>query len=579
MPNGFQRIKYAVGGKGGDELRTLGVSTLVQRGAVDGAGDPPPADFNSEEAAARFYLGRVLEQDDRPAMRGLAAPERPQHAPDMRLVGVDRVPQTLDRLVRFAQTAHSIPVFGSRVVVHLDPNRELLGILGDLADVGGVSPIAALAPLDAARRIGKTRGLSEAALAALQPPELTFFHQPDAAAWHLAYHFKEVPSPAGGAAPAEPHGLAPSPRDHAGSINYLVDAHDGEILFQYSASPTAVEIPTKCFGHDVTGARQTFHGRLVAGTFELADPMRHITTYDLAAGDIDGAALPVTPVRHAAPDFADVNRGAVSAHVHAARVHDFYKTVLQRDGIDDKKMELVSVVNCTYQRGDTPPVWRNAVWWKNKMWYGQDRDGHGTLRSFARFLEVIAHELTHGVTEHTAALVYQGQSGALNESFSDIFGVIIANWNPSHPDADAATWTWTIGAGLGPGGAPLRDLKDPRVTGDPDHMAQFVHTSADWGGVHTNSNIHNKAAYNVLTATNAHGQRVLTPTEAATLFYLTLARLSSQAVFDDVLAGLLDVAEIYYAGDADRAAEVGAALLDSYARVGIGVAAAPPAAT
>lgn len=581
MPKGFQRIKYAVGGHGDEELRTLGVRAITRRGAGFVAGDTAPPEFNSEEAAARFYLGRVLDQDERPAMRGLATPERPQHAPDMRLVGVDHVPQSPDghrgeRLVRFAQTASSIPVFGSRVVVHLDHNRELLGVLGDVADVRGVSPIAALAPLEAARKIGKHSGLTEGDLAGLQPPELTFFHQPDAGAWHLAYHFKEVPA-AGAVDATSPgqHGLAPSPRDHRVSINWLVDAHDGEILFQYSAAPTAVEVPSQCWGHDVAGTRQIFHGRKVGGTFELADPMRHITTYDLAAGDIDSAAMPATPVRHTAADFADANRGAVSAHVHATHVHDFYKTVLQRDGIDDKKMELISIVNCTYVRGDQPPVWRNAVWWKSKMWYGQDQDGGGTLRSYARFLDVIAHEMTHGITEHTAALVYQGQSGALNESFSDIFGVMIANWKPHGPDLDAGSWTWTIGAGLGPGGRPLRDLQNPGVTGDPDHMAQFVHTTADWGGVHTNSNIHNKAAYNVLTATGAGGQRVLTPAEAAILFYLALGRLSSQAVFDDVLTGLLEVAEIYYAGDPGRSSAVAAALRDSYERVGIGVAAAP----
>jgi bacillolysin/neutral peptidase B len=114
-----------------------------------------------------------------------------------------------------------------------------------------------------------------------------------------------------------------------------------------------------------------------------------------------------------------------------------------------------------------------------------------------------------------ATFLIKDQSGALNESFSDIFGIIIANWDPQDPDRDVSSWTWQLGAGLGEGGGPLRDLSNPRVTGDPDHMQDFLRTKRDSGGVHTNSNIHNKAAYNVLTATDAHGRRVFRPMEAA----------------------------------------------------------------
>src|SRR4029077_20674676 len=121
-----------------------------------------------------------------------------------------------------------------------------------------------------------------------------------------------------------------------------------------------------------------------------------------------------------------------------------------------------------------------------KMWYGQDAGPDGKLRSFSRFLDVIAHELTHGVTEHTSNLIYKDQSGALNESFSDILGIIIANWDPTNPDRDVSTWTWQLGVGLGDKGGPLRDLSNPKATGDPDHMKDFLKTRQDSGGVHTN---------------------------------------------------------------------------------------------
>src|SRR5262249_7704916 len=125
-------------------------------------------------------------------------------------------------------------------------------------------------------------------------------------------------------------------------------------------------------------------------------------------GDIDRAPVPANAVSQPSNAWGSKNRAAVSAHVHATRVYDFYKSVLFRDGIDDKGMDLVSIVNCTYDQDESPPEWHNAVWHENKMWYGQDLAATGTLRSFARFLDVIAHELTHGVTEHTSNLVYQG---------------------------------------------------------------------------------------------------------------------------------------------------------------------------
>src|SRR5262249_12042447 len=151
-----------------------------------------------------------------------------------------------------------------------------------------------------------------------------------------------------------------------------------------------------------------------------------------------------------------------------------------RRGVNDRGSDVVGVVNCCL---DTGPVWRNAVWWDQRMWFGQDFDANGILRSYAQHLDIIAHELTHGVTESTAGLIYQGQSGVLNESFSDIFGVIVKNWYDIDKDVQldrgsrrdsTSGWNWWIGEGLGPRGKPLRDLSDPKATGDPDHMDRFV---------------------------------------------------------------------------------------------------------
>jgi hypothetical protein len=106
------------------------------------------------------------------------------------------------------------------------------------------------------------------------------------------------------------------------------------------------------------------------------------------------------------------------------------------------------------------------------MWYGQINRG-GRLVSLSRYLDVIGHELTHGVIETSSNLVYATQSGALNESFADIAGVIISNWYTASDRHDVTTWDWEIEAGLRSDGRPLRDFSNPSRLGHPQHMDQF----------------------------------------------------------------------------------------------------------
>jgi bacillolysin len=576
MPRGFESIRYNAAERSDQELSQVGTRGITHRGTGRGReGSPAGPRFHTDEAAARFFLGQVLASDARERVRGLTAPDRPEAVPDLRFKSIQQVPDTRNRLVHFDQTQSSIPVFGSRVVVQLDQNRELVDVGGDVAEIKQVSPVASWSPADALGQIAALTGVGVGDLAAVSPPELTYFRHPNKETWHLSFFFKKVP-----AAPPEylsraadckshGHGRGLSPRQKHALLNYLVDAHDGHVLYYYPASPLLTGVPVELDGESEVPALEKFWGRMkTGGGFELFDPLRGIRTYDLGGGDIDSIPLPADPVHNAAANLGTAHRGAVSAHVNATKVFDYFNGILARHSVDDKGMELVSVVNCTYPADQAPPEWHNAVWYDNKMWYGQDSDGNGQLRSFSRFLDVIAHELTHGVTEHTSNLVYQDQSGALNESFSDIFGIIIANWDPTNPNKDVGTWTWTLGAGLGSNGGPLRDLSNPAATGDPDHMNNFLVTFSDNGGVHTNSNIHNKAAYNVLTAVDSNNARVFTPKEVGVLYYLCLSRLSSLAQFSDVRQGVLDVAAIYFPNPAKQAACL-AAIRAAYDAVGI----------
>lgn len=577
MTSAFHKVRFHVADKSREEIRAVGALELRHRGiGRSRETDDKSIHFNSDEAAARFYLSQVFQQDERPTVRRLARGEgtdRAELAPDMRLKKVQESRLTKTRIVHFEQTQKSIPIFGSHVIVELDENRELVDASGNVTNIKDVSAIPSLSPNDALKRIIEFTG-TQIPLDEVQPPELTFFHKEEEETWHLAYFFKKVP-----AAPKDfitmasdrrsrGHGLGLSMKQRNPQLNYLVDAHDCVVLLYYSAIPL-LYIPSKCKGVDELNEQCEFWGNKLENGFEMNDPIRFIKTYDLQYQDVKPNLTLTNPANNETYDWSDKNRAAVSAHVNATRVYNFFKSELMRDGIDDKGMDLVSIVNCTLSEEQPPPEWAGACWYNNRMWYGQHRDDSGSLRSYSRFLDVIAHELTHGITEHTSNLVYQNQSGALNESFSDIFGVIIYNWYINGPESDVDTWNWEIGPGLGENGLPLRDMKDPRRAGYPDHMNDYKYIDWDYGGVHINSSIHNKAAYYVLTAQDEDGARVFTPREVALLYYLCLCRLNSLATFSDALESLIDVAKVYWAGDDQERDEKIQHIKDAYQKVGI----------
>ncbi len=582
---GFTRYHVHASDTGRRSVPSLAIDDVL-RGitGAEAAALPAKADvqieFHNDEAAARHYLdGLWSGQTDSPVLAAVTAPGRPEVMPDMKVLSVQPSPLTNTSVVHFDQSANNIPILGGKASVELSAERELVAVDAHIAEMPDVDHIATLSPSDARDRIAAFTEVPPDKLAVAAAPPLMYFHDHDDA-WHLVYQFEHVAvAPKAllqSAATSRGHGLDPSPRDLLLDMTYLVDAHSGEIVLYYSASPW-FDLPSNCQGIDELGTKQKFDGFGNSNNqFELRDPIRKLRTYDLNYDDINSAAAPGTVVANGAADFAGVATAAVSAHVNATKVFDFYNDVLKRNGVDDNRMELVSIVKCTYQR---PPGasanWRNAVWFRKQMLYGQLFDANGNASSLSRYLDVIAHELTHGVTETTAGLRYIFESGALNESFSDIFGVIIANYKNAgeqgrNPD-DLTAWSWEIGSKLATNGGPLRDFQDPTRTGDPDHKSKFVvkPASDDSGGVHTNSNIHNKAAYNVLTAADAAGNRVFTVVEVARLYYLTLTRLSAFATFLDTRDTMKSIAKTLWLGDPQVAQQKIAAIDAAYAAAGI----------
>ena len=547
------------------------------------AQEAPALSFNSNEAAARYFLDKLLQRDDRAALQSVLEPGRPERVPSLVVESEQDLRALGTHQLRFAQAHENIPIFGASAVVELTETRDLVSVNAQLDEVSGVDAVESLSRTEALDRVAQFTGVAI-------PPEagvsgkLNFYKDEDSGSWHLAWFFTELPAePPDTAEEADAdtdaflgHGLGRRPIP--ASYNYLVDAHDGEILFFYTAVPTALPTPTRCTGIDENEVEQTFFGQLAGltdTTCQLSDPLRAVRTFDLKFADIDrDPPVPARSVEAASSDYGTTNRAAVSAHLNASRVQDFYKSVLQRDGIDDQGMDLISLVNVTAASMEPPPGLLNAFWWQGRMWYGQIMRG-GRLVSLSRYLDVIGHELTHGVIESTSKLVYATQSGALNESFADIAGVIINNWYTAPDRDDVGTWDWEIGPGLRNDGRPLRDFADPSRTGHPKHMDNFRHLRPnerpgprnDQGWVHVNSNIHNKAVHNLLTMTKG-GTRVFSVQDVAVLTYLGMARLTPLATFPDALQAVVDVGQTYFGGNANKKDMI-EAIREAYKLVGI----------
>ncbi|WNM35028.1 M4 family metallopeptidase [Streptomyces sp. Li-HN-5-11] len=268
----------------------------------------------------------------------------------------------------------------------------------------------------------------------------------------------------------------------------------------------------------------------------------HRTVYDAR----HGTALPGHKVRGEGDQpvtDATVNR----AYAGLGATFELYLTAYGRDSIDGSGLPLDATVH--YDKD-----YDNAFWNGEQMVFG-DGDGEIFL-DFTIPVDVIGHELTHGVTQHTANLAYYGQSGALNESVSDVFGSLIKQYTLGQTAAEA---DWLIGAGLlAPRvhGTALRSMKapgtaydDPQLGKDPQPatMDHYVHTGSDNGGVHINSGIPNHAFYLAATALGGHAWE-----KAGQVWYdvLTGGELQQDALFADFATLTVKAArERYGAGD------------------------------
>jgi len=241
---------------------------------------------------------------------------------------------------------------------------------------------------------------------------------------------------------------------------------------------------------------------------------------------------------------------------------EMFARVFARDSIDDAGMPLEATVHY----GDR---YDNAFWDGERMVFG-DGDGE-VFRGFTQSISVIGHELAHGVTERTARLRYQGQSGALNEHVSDVFGALVEQYSMGQ---DAESATWLIGEGVfteAVEGRAIRSMIEPGTAYDddilgkdpqPDHFDRYIDTDEDNGGVHLNSGIPNRAF--ALAATELGG---FAWEHAGRVWYdvLTSGRLSPDTDFQTFANETLRAANERYG----RASRESRAIAGGWSAVGI----------
>lgn len=320
-------------------------------------------------------------------------------------------------------------------------------------------------------------------------------------------------------------------------VRARVDAHDGTLVEIYDDAKSVT-----AYSNGVFGAERNIEVEPNGSSFQMIDTTRGggIYTYTAEEGlDLPGPLMTSTSKDGAWDQSAPNGKGsAVDAHFFAAVVYDFFKTRFERRGIDGKDAPIRSTVHYGLR-------YDNAFWEGRQMAYG---DGE-LFGPFAAALDVVAHELTHGITQAESDLEYAFQSGAINESISDIFGAMV-----EHSITEKEVENWLIGEKIQrTEGTPLRSMIDPSKAEVPQpfHMEEYLDLTLDQdnGGVHLNSGIVNHAAY-LMTVGGTHRLSKVEVRggigweKSASLWYHVNAEyLLRQSDFADCAQATLDAAE------------------------------------
>jgi thermolysin len=376
------------------------------------------------------------------------------------------------RHLRYEQRIGGVPVLGGELVRQLDPAGRTLSVSGRWLEAVEIDLLPVLSPA-AAALVGERVGGRTS-----QPPTLVVLPLDGRA--RLAYSVR----------------TADGPR----LWRSLVDARSGDLLLAWDDLHTEAAVGV---GTGVLGDRKKVSANHTAEGYEADDRLRpaSLVTLDFklssgAAFDFYGSRVP--PPGAIARDADNVwdDRMVVDAHAHLGYAYDYLFLRHGRHGIDDADRPVPAVVHA-------------LAGYANAFWHSDSQsltlgDGDADYLSFAAGLDVVAHELAHGVTQHTWRGLYFGEPGALHESFSDIMGTATEFFFQPAGDGPLKADYWLgedTGRSFDPPRYAARSMAHPRAICsaefgcDPDHYSVRYRGTGDSQGIHHNAGISNQAFY------------------------------------------------------------------------------------
>jgi bacillolysin len=394
------------------------------------------------------------------------------------------------RVERSDQYYRGVRVFGGDISRQMDDQGLVLSMFGNLYGGIDLSPNPTVTAEAAKSTVNQLAALEQGPA---NEPELVVLPIDDGLSFRLAWRMRAV-------------------TDRLDVVQYFLDAESGALLRQYSDRQTqsAVGRATGVLGDSkkisVSGGSGNFTARdllrpPVIETDDMkGDPVR---TLNYLAG-----RLGLNPTDVAADTDNNWTDGAVTdAHVYAGYTYDYYFKRFGRRGLDNNNIPVRSLVNPVRRTTADlsqyftlfPDFFTNAGYYGGGvMVYGVGLPQGVTLggqswNQFSGAIDIVAHELTHGVTDYTSSLIYRNESGALNEAFSDMMGTSVEFFFQPAGNGDLKA-DYLCGEDIAkPGG--LRSMENPQAYGDPDHYSRRFLGTADNGGVHVNSGIANQAFY------------------------------------------------------------------------------------
>jgi len=457
--------------------------------------------------------------------------------------------------LRMQQVFKGVKVYGAEVLVHISANKNDISVNGTSKaspTIKEITPKVSFAnaitkiesDLDTKLKLSTN---SKNGLLSIPQPEGEVVFYPTNEELVLAHHIT----------------VHPNLMDR---WEYFLDANTGEILHKYYHTCTLMHEfndiersddkfimpPSNGSGQDLNGVTRqvnTYNTNDWEYMIDITKPMYDASQSEMPDNPVGG--IMTLDLRNEIRDENLVvyhvqsnsntwnNPVAISAHYNAGVAYDYFLNTFNRNSINGQGGTVFSFINVVDEDGNDLD---NAFWNGTSMFYGNGRDAFSPL---AGSLDVGGHEMSHGVIQNTAGLVYEYQSGAINESFADIFGTMIDRDDWQLGEDIVNTQYFSSGA--------MRDLSNPNNGGNelsdrgwqPKDMTEYYTGSGDNGGVHINSGIPNRAYYLIATAIGKE--------KAEQIYYRTLdTYLTANSQFIDLRLGVIQAATDLHGADSQE---------------------------